>query len=442
MISLKTNYRWVVVLMVFIITVINYIDRAAIAFAMPLLSKQFHLTPADVGLTLGAFNMGYAIMVFVGGVMVDRWGSRRIWLLAALVWSLSIVSTAAATGFTMLYIVRMTLGVAEGPNFPALNRVVGDWLPSKERSLALGNALVGVPIALAFGGLIVAYLATAFSWQGMFVILGVLGLVWAPVWYFVFRDFPENSKNVNDAELKYIRETDKVSRVSEHDIRRKAHATQPGMWKFLLTNPTLLSNDWAFFVFGYNLFFFMGWLPTYLNTTYHMNLSQVGSFTFLPWITAAIMLYVVGIVSNRILKSTGSYRKARSHPLWITQLLGAICLLPILYYHSVFVALISISLCVGFNMAPNTIFYAVNIDIIKERSGTAMGITDLFFAIAGLIAATLTGFIIQLTGSFQGAFILVIALNISSVIGVILFHNPDREISKASKQTKQVAETL
>ncbi|MDQ7096513.1 MFS transporter [Desulfosporosinus sp. PR] len=437
---LKTNYRWFIIFMVFIITMVNYVDRSAIAFAMPLLSKQFHMTPEDIGLTLGAFNIGYAIMVFIGGLMVDRWGSRKIWMITALVWSLSILSTAAAAGFAMLYTVRLILGLAEGPNFPALNRVVGDWLPGKERALALGNALVGVPLALAFGGLIVAFLANLFSWRGMFIILGALGIIWAPIWYFCFRDFPENSGKVNDAELKYIKESDKISRNSERETRRQSHASKPGMWKFLLTNPTLLSNDWAFFVFGYNLFFFMGWLPTFLNTTYHMNLSQVGSFTFLPWITAAIMLYLVGVISNRILKSTGKYRLARSHPLWITQLLGAICLLPILYYHSVGVALLSISLCVGFNMAPNTIFYAVNIDIIKERSGTAMGITDLFFAVAGLIAATLTGFIIQVSGSFQGAFILVIVLNISSVIGVILFHNPDRENSRTQvTQSKELA---
>ncbi|MDA8442995.1 MAG: MFS transporter [Peptococcaceae bacterium] len=436
----NSKYRWTIIALVFIITVINYVDRSAIAFAMPILSKQFHLNSEDVGLTLGAFNIGYAVLVFFGGLMVDRWGSRRIWLVAALVWSLSIISTAAATGFVMLFLVRMMLGVAEGPNFPALNRVVGDWLPSKERAVALANALVAVPIALMIGGPIVAYLATLFSWRGMFIVLGVLGVVWAPLWYFVFRDFPENSKHVSDAELKHIRETNKISRdVSEQDIRRSTHASQPGMWKFMLTNPTLLSNDWAFFVFGYNLFFFMNWLPTFLSKSYNMNVQQVGMFTVLPWLLAAILLWSVGMISDRVLKATGKLRLARSYPIWITQLLGAAFLLPVLFFHSILVAAISISLCVGFNMASNSTFYAVNVDMIKQRSGTALGIMDFFFAVAGLIASTLTGFIIQITGSFSGAFILVIVLNVTAVIGVLLFHHPDRSFKFEAKQSDQAA---
>ena len=423
----STKYRWLIIGLVFFITVVNYIDRSAIAFAMPLLSKRFSLDAEAMGLTLGAFNIGYALLVFVGGLLVDHFGSRRIWVMAAVVWSLSIISTAAATGFVMLFTVRLLLGVAEGPNFPAMNRVVGDWLPSDERAIALANGLVAVPIALMIGGPIVSNLAEWLTWRGMFVVLGALGLVWAPVWYFLYRDFPELSKHVNDEELKHIRETQDISRsLSSADIRRNHHVSQPGMWRFLLTNPTLLSNDWAFFVFGYNLFFFMNWLPTFLNKSYQMNVHEVGMFTIMPWLLAVVLLYCVGILSDRILKSTGKLRLARSYPIWISQLLGAVCLLPMLFFHSITLAALFISLCVGFNMAANSCFYAINVDMIKERSGTALGIMDLFFAIAGLGASALTGLIIQLTHSFSGAFVLVITLNLSSVIGVLLFHHPDR----------------
>lgn len=424
----ESKFRWLIIGLVFIITVINYVDRSAIAFAMPLLSKQFHMNSEDVGLTLGAFNIGYAILVFFGGLMVDKWGARRVWVFAALVWSLSIFATAFATGLATLFTVRMMLGVAEGPNFPALNRVVGDWLPSKERAIALGNALVAVPLALMVGGPIVAGLATFVGWQGMFMVLGALGFIWIPVWYFLYRDFPESSKRVNDAELQTIRETTKVNRTgSEKEIRRSSHAAMPGMWKFLLTNPTLLSNDWAFFVFGYNLFFFMGWLPTFLNKSYHLDLTQVGWFSVLPWAVASILLFAVGHLSDRIYAATGSLRYARSYPIWISQLLAAVSLTPILFYHSLMLALVSISLAVGFGMASNSTFYAVNVDMIKQRSGTALGVMDFFFAVAGLIASTLTGWIIQLTGSFSGAFALVVVLNLTAVIGVIVFHHPDNE---------------
>lgn len=425
-----TKYRWLIIFMVFAITVINYVDRSAIAFAMPMLSKIFHLNADHIGLTLGAFNIGYAGMVFLGGLMVDKWGSRKIWLLAVLVWSISIFSTAFATSFIYLFMVRLVLGLAEGPNFPALNRVVGDWLPKGERAIALANALVAVPLAMALGAPLVSQLALHFSWQGMFMILGVLGIIWAPLWFILYRDFPEHSKNVNDAELSYIRESNEINRdLAEKEIRRTRHAAAPGMWKFLLTNPTLLSNDWAFFVFGYNLFFFMGWLPTYLDNSYHLNLGKVGLFTMIPWLLAAVLLYIVGHLSDRILAATGSLRLSRSYPIWITQLLGALSLLPAVLYHSLTVSMISISLAVGFNMASNSTFYATNVDMVKERSGTALGIMDLFFAVAGLIASSLTGFIVQTSGSFNGAFVLVIVLNITSVVSVLLFHRPDSAIN-------------
>ncbi|OAT81357.1 MFS transporter [Desulfotomaculum copahuensis] len=431
-----SNYRWIIIGMVFLITVINYVDRSAIAFAMPILSKLFHLNEEHIGLTLGAFNIGYAALCFFGGLMVDKWGSRKVWLIAALIWSVSIFSTAFAAGFAFLFTVRLFLGLAEGPNFPALNRVVGDWLPSKERAVALANALVSVPLALMLGGPIVSQLAIHFSWRGMFMILGGLGIIWAPLWFFLFRDFPEHSVHVNDAELSHIREQKKVSRdISEQAIRKHQHASSPGMWRFLLTNPTLLSNDWAFFVFGYNLFFFLGWLPTFLSKSYGMDLQHVGMFTILPWALASILLYFVGHLSDRILKSTGNLRLSRSYPIWISQLLGALSLLPVIMYHSLSLSLISISLAVGFNMASNSTFYAVNVDMIKEKSGTALGIMDFFFAVAGLIASTLTGFIVQLSGSFHGAFVLVIILNLTSVFSVLLFHRPDNSTLEKTTRT-------
>jgi MFS transporter, ACS family, aldohexuronate transporter len=421
-----TRYRWLVIGMVFAITVINYVDRSAIAFAMPVLSRLFHLDSAQIGLTLGAFNIGYAVMVFVGGLMVDRWGSRAVWLYAALVWSLSIFATAFAAGLAFLFTVRLILGLAEGPNFPALNRVVGDWLSPRERAVALATALVAVPLALMVGGPLVSELAIAFGWQGMFMILGVLGVVWAPLWFFFYRNFPEQSGRVNDAELAQIRETGAVSRrVSATELHRRHHQAGPGTWSILLTNPTLLANDWAFFVFGYNLFFFMGWLPTYLTRAYGLNLRQVGWLTVLPWALAAVLLYVVGHVSDRVLRATGRLRLARSYPIGISQLLGGLCLVPLLGRHSVAVAWVALSLAVGFNMSANSAFYAVNVDVIREKSGTALGIMDFFFAVAGLVASTITGWIVQVTGSFHGAFLLVIALNLTSVAGVLWWHHPD-----------------
>ena len=423
--SKATRYRWVVIGLAFAITIINYVDRSAIAFAMPILSRAFHLDDKQIGLTLGAFNIGYAVMVFVGGLLVDRWGSRAVWLWAALVWSLSIFATAFAAGLATLFSVRLVLGLAEGPNFPGLNRAVGDWLPRRERARALGTALVAVPLALAIGGPLVAGLATRFGWRGMFMVLGGLGVLWAPAWYLLFRNRPEDAPRVNEAELSLIRGTDGGSGAQAAPERPSRHGASAAQWRFMLTDPTLLANDWAFFVFGYNLFFFMGWLPTYLTRAYGLNLKEVGLFTVLPWALAAVFLYAFGHLSDWLLKSTGSLRFARSYPIGASQLLGGICLIPLVERQTPGVALVAISLAVAFNMSANSAYYAVNVDMIRDRAGTALGIMDTFFAVAGLVASTLTGWIVQASGSFRGAFGLVVALNLTSVAAVAIFHHPE-----------------
>ncbi|MGH7997523.1 MAG: MFS transporter [Opitutaceae bacterium] len=425
--SRATRFRWAVIALAFAITLVNYVDRSAIAFAMPILSRTFRLGGEQIGLTLAAFNVGYAVMVFAGGLMVDRWGARAVWLWAALVWSASIFATAFAASLADLFALRLVLGLAEGPNFPGLNRTVGDWLPRPERAVALGSALVAVPLALMVGGPLVSELATRFGWRVMFVILGLLGAAWVPLWFFLYRDFPEQSRRVNDAELALIREQPAADRgLGSRELRLRRYAAVPGAWRFLLTSPTLLSNDWAFFVFGYNLFFFMGWLPTYLTRTYGFNLRQTGLFTVLPWALAAALLYAVSHLSDRVLRATGSLRRSRSYPIAVSQLLGGLCVLPLLARPSAGAALAAISLAVGLNMSANAAFYAVNVDIIRSRSGTALGIMDFFFAVAGLGASAVTGAIVQATGSFRGAFLLVFVLNLTSVAGVLLFHHPDR----------------
>src|SRR5271165_5362289 len=147
----RGSFRWVVIFLLFYITVANYIDRSAIAFAIGDIKAELGLGPTEIGLILGAFGLGYAVTTFLGGIAVDRWGARAVLLVAAVAWTASIGVTGFAGGFLTLYIARTVLGVAEGPNFPALTGAVSRWLAPHERAIALGNTLVAVPIALAIG---------------------------------------------------------------------------------------------------------------------------------------------------------------------------------------------------------------------------------------------------------------------------------------------------
>ena len=421
----RTNYRWFVVFLLFAITVVNYIDRAAIAYAIPIIQQDLGLSPALVGSILGAFGLGYAVTTLLGGFAVDRYGARLVLTVAALLWSLSIGSTALATGFVILYAARVLLGVSEGPNFPALTGAVTHWLSPHERATALGNALLAVPLALAIGGPIVTLLLRWLDWRLTFTALFVLSVLWIPLWFFLFRDNPADSPHVGAAELAHIRGTGPTVAPT----LQAAPRTWPGadVLKALLTNPTLLANTWAFFVFGYFLFFFMTWLPSYLERKYGLNLQAVGLFTVLPWLAAAALLGLMGRWSDALLRSTGRLRIARSWLIAGSQLVAALAVVPVALTSDLTVAIAGITVAVAASMGANAAYYAVNVDIVPERAATALGIMDFAFAIAGFLAPAITGWVLDLRGSFADGFLLMTALALSSVLVVLLFHHPDRD---------------
>lgn len=419
----RGGFRWVVIFLLFYITVANYIDRSAIAFATGDIKTDLGLGPAEIGLILGAFGLGYAVTTFLGGIAVDRWGARSVLLIAAVTWTASIGVTGFAGSFLTLYIARTVLGIAEGPNFPALTGAVSRWLAPHERAIALGNTLVAVPLALTIGAPVSTQLIYAFGWRGMFFALTLLSAIWIPLWLIFFRNDPAQSGFVSDAELKHIRGGVEAQR--DRTLGHVRHGFTD--WRLLLTNRTLLANYWAFFVFGYFLFFFMTWLPNYLAQTYNLNVREVGLFTILPWACAAVLLVALGYLSDYLLAQTGRLRISRSMLIGVTQLLAALAVIPIGFTNSLAVAITCITVAVAFSMGANASYYAVNVDIVPERAATALGIMDTGFAISGFIAPAITGWVVGTFGSFQYAFLLMGGLALSSVLVVLLFHRPDED---------------
>lgn len=416
-----TRFRYVVVFLLFAITAVNYIDRAAISFSIPLMEHSLGLSKTDEGAILGAFGVGYAITTLLGGFAVDRWGARVVLGVAALLWSFSIGLTGAATGFLMLYIARVLLGVAEGPNFPAMTGAIKNWLPPDRQATALGYALISVPIALAIGGPLVTQLLAVLNWRWTFFVLFAGSLVWAPLWWFLFRNDPTQSRHV-DAEERSIIQSGRIKPALRPDPRARFSEM-----RVLLTNPTLLVNYYAFFVFGYYLFFFMGWLPTYLYQKYHLDLQAVGAFTVVPWLAAALALWAISHWSDTLLRKTGRLRLARSYLIAGTQLVAALAVIPVAFGVGLPAAIACITIAVAASMGANAAYFAVNTDVIPKRAATGLGIMDFTFALAGFIAPSLTGWVLDIRGSFTDGFLLMAVLAASSVLLVLAFHHPDRD---------------
>ena len=426
-----TRFRWVVIALLFAIVVINYIDRAAISYAIDPISKELSLTDSQKGLILGAFGVGYMFTTFIGGVLTDRFGPRLILTVAVILWALTSALTAVASSFFLLLGLRALLGLSEGPMFPGLTGAVANWLSPRERARALGLSLAAVPFALAIGGPVVSGILSFTDWRTMYWILAAASLVWFPLWYLTFRNRPEESAHVNKAELAHIRQK-QVDQVADGrgtgDVvpARSDNATRT-TWKRLFTNRTLLANYWAFFVFGYFLFFFMTWLPGFLEQKFSIAVGSVGWFSFVPWAVAGVVLLLLGNLSDRLLEKTHSLRISRSWLIIITQLIAAVVILPVAFTSSLWIALALISVALAASMGANAVYYAINVDIAPDRSATALGLMDFFFAIAGFAAPAVTGWVVGSSGSFARAFIILAALAASSVVLTFLFHRPDRD---------------
>src|SRR5579872_7183531 len=411
-----THYRWFIASLVFFITLVNFVDRSAISFVIGQLKSEFHFTDTQFGMILSAFGLGYVLLTAFGGWLVDTWGTRIVWPLAAISWSLCVGLLGFAAGFWGFIGLRFLLGVTEGPHFPAMSRSISDWLPASERARALSLGLVAIPLSSVVGAPITSYLVVDFGWRAMFFIISGVGVLWGIVWYFLFRDHPQDCPRVNEEERKYI-----LSSRAQKDPKH------PVDWRFILTHPALIANNIAYFAFGYMLFFATLWLPGYFLRQHNLNLKSVGWYLTIPWLVGAIFLKAGGFISDWLYQKTGSSRLARSHLIWSSQLLAAICFVILSYTSSLGMSIVFLSLGLGFGLMPQPAFFSINIDVAKDRAGSSQGITSSCLSLAGIIAPTMTGWLIDLTGNFQGAFLLLAGLTGVAVVTVILFHHPDRK---------------
>jgi sugar phosphate permease len=340
---------------------------------------------------------------------------------------------AIASGLWTFVILRSSLGLAEGPHFPSLARVCADWLPPNERARAAAFGLLAVPLSSVIGAPLISQLIIHFGWRTMFVVLGSLGVIWAVIWMVMFRDFPEQSKAISEDELLYIRSGVTGSRDHSHEeLRNHGCSGERSTVKNMLSNRSLIINNYAFFCFGYLLFFAVNWLPGFLEKTYDMKLDAVGHFLMLPWATAAVLLPLGGWISDKIYHRTLSVRKSRCHLIWICQLLSGLCLLPMLFKPTLSVAIVMVSLGLGFGLMPNAAFYSINCDLAKDRVATSQGLMTMFSSLASMGAPILTGTLVTMCGSFAPAFALLIFFTLTSVVAVAFFQFPDRDLAKAT----------
>lgn len=408
MISLS-SFQWKILTLVGLITILNYIDRSSISFAIQPIKISFGIDNAEFGVIAAAFGLGYILMAIYGGILVDKFGTVGLWAVAAAAWSVITMLMGLAEGFWSFFWLRILLGIGEGVHFPALLKTVTNWLPPSSRARAISISLSGVPFASIVGAPLTTYLIAYFGWQAMFVILGSLGVIWAIAWLILFRKHPQALFSSNKIEMPLKKEIP---------------------WKALLCNRSLLLAGAVYFAFGYTIAFALLWLPGYLQQMFAASILSTGYLVLPPWIAAAIFLLFGGWLSDHLLKRTKSLRLARSSVMGVSLLLSGFSFLALAFSNELSTSLIWMTLGLGIIYLLNAPVFALVGDLFKPYAGTVLGILSAAATVAGIISPALTGWLVQSTGSFQSAFFLAAALSITVGSMQLLFHNPDKEKQK------------
>jgi len=394
-----SRFRFIVAGFCFLLVIVNYLDRAVISFAIQPIESEFSIQDGAFGFLMSAFAIGTLSVNQLSGFLVDRFGVKRVWSIALFFWSLTMILQGLVPAFWMFIALRVLMGIGEGVNFPAMNRALVDWMRPNELGRTLSVCLLGVPLALLLGGLILAPAILAIGWRNSFLCLGCLGGLLGILFLIMYRQPPSETPKVPD---------------------RPTTPAKPPL-RDLFLNPTLLATAWSFFAFGWVLFFGLTWLPGYLEQTFNMKLKSVGSFSTLPWAMAIILMPIAGWLSDLIMRRTGRTRAARVHLIWICQLLALIFFVPVMFVDSAVWAVVFVAFAIGFSMAPNSPYYSICADLFPRRTGVATGFIVTFFSIAGIVCPAITGWLAEGEGGFTMAFTALCVVVGTGVLGMLFF---------------------
>jgi len=315
-----TRIRFRMLGLIFICVVINYMDRTNLSVAAAALSKDLQLSSVQLGYLFSAFGWTYAALQIPGGILVDRFSSRLLYAFCLITWSAMTLMQGVVKGFGSLFGLRLAIGIFEAPSYPINNRVVTAWFPDNERASAIAVYTCGQFLGLALITPLLITVQSHLGWRGLFIVTGIVGIVWGLVWYRFYRN-PTDHPGANEAELTHIENGGGI-------INRKISDT--GKQKFEWQNlKKVLSYRklWGIYIgqFAVNstLWFFLTWFPTYLVEYRGLNFLKSGFLASVPFLAAFAGLLTSGLLSDYLLKKGVSVNIARKAPVIFGLLLSA-----------------------------------------------------------------------------------------------------------------------
>jgi len=401
--------------LVFINVVINYLDRSNLSVAATSLSEELELSTVQLGLIFSAFGWTYAALQIPGGLIADRIAPRILYAFCLVTWSLATVAQGLVKGFAGLFAFRLATGAFEAPSYPINNRIVTSWFPDHERASAIALYVSGQFIGLAFLTPALVALQHYTGWRGLFIVTGLVGLVWGWIWYLFYRDPLEHTR-VNKAELDYIEKGGGVLRGKRHDGDKKS-AWRADDWKQVFSNRTLWGIYIGQFCVNATLWFFLTWFPTYLVKFRGLSFLKTGFLASIPFLSACAGLLLSGFLSDYLIRKGKSISMARKPPIIFGLLLSG-CIVGANYTDDT--ALVIFFMSLAFFGAGMALISWVFVSILspKHLIGLTGGVFNFMGNLASIVVPIVIGYLAS-GGNFKPALVFIGALGVAGACSYI-----------------------
>ena len=389
----------VVLALLCLLYLLLYIDRVNIATAAPLIRADLGLSNTQMGLVFSAFSIPYALLQLFGGWVADRFGPRLTLSVCCVLVAVATMLMGAVVGFASLVALRLLLGLAEGPAFPTATRAMSAWTPAAHWGFAQGITHSFARIGNALTPPLVAGLLLVASWRVSFVVLGAASLIWVAAWAWYFRDDPRAHRAITGADL---------AALPPAAVAGRAREPVP----YLQLARRILPATLVDFCYGWTLWLFLSWIPSFFFENYHLNLNASALFSAGVLFSGVVGDTVGGVMSDRLLRRTGSLLIARRTVL-VTGFLGAtVFLIPVILIRDLTVSAVCLSLAFFFAELIVAPIWAVPMDIAPRYAGSASGMMNFGFGLAGLVSPASFGYLVDRTGSwvvpFTGSILLLL----------------------------------
>jgi ACS family D-galactonate transporter-like MFS transporter len=319
--SRPTKVRYQVLLLIFVNVVINYMDRSNLAVAASAIGKEYEFSPVQMGLIFSAFSWTYLLFQIPGGILVKQVNPRLLYTVSLISWSLATVFQGFAKGFASLFGLRMLTGVFEAPAFPINNRVVSNWFPDQERASAIAVYTSGQFLGLAFLMPVLSGIQLHTGWRGLFVVTGLIGVLWGLVWYIFYRD-PLQHKKVNPAELDHIEKGGGLLHEQSAAVEGRSGKFTWADLREVVSHRKLWGIYLGQFAVNGALWFFLTWFPKYLVDYRGLDFIKSGYWASVPYLAAFLGVLSSGFLSDYLIRKGVSPAKARKRPIILGLLLS------------------------------------------------------------------------------------------------------------------------